>query len=65
MIKTSEEVRAEVAAQKRRLDYVVLQLAREAKFLPQSKPENRRFYRAFDAVADTRDALETLLGELP
>lgn len=65
MTKTNEEVRAEVAAQKRRLDYAVLQLAREAKFLPKYKPENARFHRAFDAVAETRDALDALLWELP
>lgn len=65
MKKTNEQVRAELAMQKGRLDYAVLQLAREAKFLPEHKPENARFHRAFNTVVGVRDALEILLGELP
>jgi hypothetical protein len=50
---------------KGRLDYAVLQLAREAKFLPEWKPENKRFYRALGTVTEVRDGLEILIGELP
>lgn len=46
-----------VAAQQRRLDYAVLQLSREAKFLPESRPENRRFYRAFEVVVEVNETL--------
>lgn len=53
--------REALLVQKRRLDYAVLQLTREAKFLPESKPENRRFHRAFATVTEVRDTLEGLL----
>jgi hypothetical protein len=65
MTKSNEQVRAELAMQKGRLDYAVLQLAREAKFLPKHKPENARFHRAFETVSSVRDGLDILLGELP
>jgi len=50
-----------LATQTRRLDYAVLQLTREAKFLPESKPENRRFHRAYSTVTEVRDALAGML----
>jgi hypothetical protein len=39
------------------MDYVVSLLEREAKFLPEYKPENRRFHRAYATVQEVRDAL--------
>jgi hypothetical protein len=51
------QLRSVVAAQGRRLDYAVMLLAREAKFLPEWKPENARFHRALTAVSEVRDAL--------
>lgn len=54
-------LKAEIATQKGRLDYAVLQMGREAKFLPEGNPENRRFHRAFSCVKEVRDALEVLL----
>jgi hypothetical protein len=52
------KLRQQVAVQAKRLDYVVLQLAREAKFLPEYKPENKRFHRALNTVVEVRDALD-------
>jgi len=49
-----------LAVQTRRLDYAVLQLTREAKFLPESKLENRRFHRAYATVTEVRDTLAGL-----
>lgn len=53
-------LKEEIRAQRRRLDYVVLQLSREAKFLPEWKPENKRFYRAYSAVTEVRDELRNI-----
>ena len=57
---TAEE-RAELERLKGRLDYAVLQLAREGKFLPADRPENRRFHRAFTCITEVRDDLEEVL----
>jgi len=59
--KTSETLHAQL----RRLDYAVLQLTREAKFLPEAKPENRRFHRAYACVTEVRDELQGLLYRQP
>lgn len=53
-------LKAEIAAQRRRLDYAVLQLSREAKFLPEWNPENERFHRAFGVVTEVRDKLRDI-----
>jgi hypothetical protein len=57
-------IKAEVEVQVRRLDYAVMQLEREAKFLPEWKPENRRFHRAYVAVKEVRDALGDIWWKL-
>jgi hypothetical protein len=56
----NERLRQQIEAQARRLDYAVMQLDREAKFLPEWKPENRRFHRAYTVVAEVRDALREI-----
>ena len=53
-------LKAQIAEQERRLDYAVMQLNREAKFLPTWKPENARFYRALGCVTEVRDSLAEL-----
>lgn len=53
-----QQLKALLHQQARRLDYAVMQLEREAKFMPKWKPENRRFYRAYDTVTEVRDTLE-------
>jgi hypothetical protein len=55
-----EELKAQVRDQRRRLDYAVMQLEREAQFLPEWKPENRRFNRAFKVVTEVRDELRKI-----
>lgn len=55
-----EELRAKIAEQQKRLDYVALQLVREAKFKPEWKSENRRFHRAFKVVLEVKDELGRL-----
>lgn len=49
-----KKMQAEASRLQRRLEYVELQLAREAKFLPRNRPENSRFYRAYDACTEIK-----------
>lgn len=58
-----EELKAQVREQRRRLDYAVLQLGREAKFLQEGMPEHRRFHRAFSCVKEVRDELGKIASE--
>lgn len=53
-------LKAEIAAQRRRLDYAVLQLSREAKFLSDRKPEHARVLRAYSVVTEVRDKLRDI-----
>lgn len=62
---TNEEVATQLRTMKGRLDYAVLQLQREARFLTPTNPGNRRFYRAFETTTEVRDELALLLKELP
>lgn len=55
--------RGELTRQSKRLDYAVLQLAREAKFRPKWNRENERFHRGFDTLVEVRDALYALLED--
>ena len=57
------DLKAKIREQQRRLDYAVLQMGREAKFMPESNPENRRFYRAFSCVKEVRDELGVIANE--
>jgi hypothetical protein len=56
----NDRLRAEIQTQARRLDYAVMLLSREAKFLPTWKPETQRFHRAFGVVTEVRDALRDI-----
>lgn len=60
MTETEEELRLELDRLKGRLDYAVLQLEREAKFMPKWKIETKRFHRAHDCVREVRDDMEKL-----
>lgn len=60
MEQSEQELRAEIDRLSQRLDYVVLQLEREAKFMPTWKPETRRFHRAYDCVREVRDDMKGL-----
>lgn len=55
-----KKMQTEALRLQRRLEYAELQLAREAKFLPRYKPENDRFYRAYDTCSE----VGTGLGDL-
>lgn len=50
-------LRSHVSGLRNRLGYVRLQLQKEAKFLHRWKPENNRFYRAYDTLSEIIDQI--------
>lgn len=55
------ETKAKLNHELRRLDYILLQFSREAKFKRRWDPEDRRFFRGYDALVETHQALEDLI----
>lgn len=51
------QLKVHVATQAQRLQYALMQLDREAKFLPKWKPENNRFHRAHEVIAEVHASL--------
>jgi hypothetical protein len=59
-VSEADLLKAEIRAQRRRLDYAVLQMEREAKFKMGGRPEDARFLRAFGVVTEVRDKLRDI-----